>query len=582
MADYIRYILFDMDGNVDVQLEQGTVYTTHGLKFTGARRHAYGEHRANNLLHMVEHFASEEDPSNPGHPLQSVISDPLIGQLWYDKTLGTTRLWNGTTWITFNQDVYMSTASVNCTTHQITFENNAGDDFVVSDVGCATELTAHVNDTSAAHTSTNVVFDDSAVSYTATNLQSGIALIDTALTAHLNDTVDAHDASAISYNAYGSITSANVQAALEELDDEITVVEGSITTASNTLTNHINDTVDAHDASAISFNNSATGFASNNVQGAIEELEEATTGVSKVVVDSMRAYCSSAYNIPSGTWVKIPFNAVDIGDDYGQFSSSLNRYTALFPQYVRVTLSARSTLQDEAAMHVAIRKNGVMQRQMNVWNFAENANLEEDCEVTGLVYLATGQYIEGWIINYDINSALSTNRLFTFMSVDIIDYTGTLPPVPVVRLENHAISATGIDLGGGAGSATASISFYRNGNVTTAASTTAVSSTTSTTPAVGPNEWYVGNPIGGIGDGFQVRAILSGGTSPSSGPALSTWHDIDETITWENSVTAIFTTLSKSTTLTISIRDKATNTIQDTCTIDLDVFFNSGGGGIIP
>jgi hypothetical protein len=80
----------------------------------------------------------------------------------------------------------------------------------------------------------------------------------TNLNNHLNDTTDAHDASAISNVPAGSIVATDAQAAINELDGDI---QG-----------HINDATDAHDASAIS-NAPAGNLAATDVQGALNELQ---------------------------------------------------------------------------------------------------------------------------------------------------------------------------------------------------------------------------------------------------------------------------------------------------------------------
>jgi hypothetical protein len=81
----------------------------------------------------------------------------------------------------------------------------------------------------------------------------------TNLSNHLSDTIDAHDASAISVAPFGTNTAIDAQAALEEIQDN--------------LDNHISDAIDAHDASAISV--VPTGnLAATEVQEALEELQD--------------------------------------------------------------------------------------------------------------------------------------------------------------------------------------------------------------------------------------------------------------------------------------------------------------------
>jgi hypothetical protein len=104
------------------------------------------------------------------------------------------------------------------------------------------------------------------------------------LAAHLTDANDAHDASAISLIPVGTISSTNVQDAIAEIitEEATRVVDhGSLTglldddhpqyAHATDLAAHLSDTVDAHDASAISFVPTGT-IAANDVQSAIAEV----------------------------------------------------------------------------------------------------------------------------------------------------------------------------------------------------------------------------------------------------------------------------------------------------------------------
>ena len=135
------------------------------------------------------------------------------------------------------------------------------------------------------------------------------------LDAHLNDAVDAHDASAISVVPFGTIAATQVQAALEEIvaeasgsvpltvkeegavvdatvnvidfagadfdvtespEDEVNVVISAAIARQAALDAHLNDAVDAHDASAISFVPAGT-LAADDVQEALAELDTEKT-----------------------------------------------------------------------------------------------------------------------------------------------------------------------------------------------------------------------------------------------------------------------------------------------------------------
>lgn len=91
--------------------------------------------------------------------------------------------------------------------------------------------------------------------------------LDSSLTAHLNDTTDAHDASAISNVPSGNLAATDVQGALDELQSDV-----DTRALDSSLTSHITDTVDAHDASAIS-NIPSGNLAATDVQGALNELQ---------------------------------------------------------------------------------------------------------------------------------------------------------------------------------------------------------------------------------------------------------------------------------------------------------------------
>lgn len=98
---------------------------------------------------------------------------------------------------------------------------------------------------------------------------SPTAAVVTGLSDHIGDTADAHDASAISVVATGfngKLTTADtdVQAVAQKLDDLDAVT-------STELSNHVNDAADAHPASAISYGG-GTGMSATDVESALDEL----------------------------------------------------------------------------------------------------------------------------------------------------------------------------------------------------------------------------------------------------------------------------------------------------------------------
>lgn len=107
---------------------------------------------------------------------------------------------------------------------------------------------------------------------------------------HITDTTDAHAASAITYNSAGGInitgTSDDVQTAVGELDFALGVTNSNVT-------NHINDTADAHDASAISVN--AAGF-----NGNLAPTDDTVQKVAQKVDDLVLGGGSSVHNDLTG------------------------------------------------------------------------------------------------------------------------------------------------------------------------------------------------------------------------------------------------------------------------------------------
>jgi len=155
----------------------------------------------------------------------------------------------------------------------------------------------------------DVLFDNVASGLVATEVQGAldevegrVDAVETGLSNHLNDAVDAHDASAISNIPAGNIVATDVQAAVNELDGDIQAVADDVS-------DHITDAVDAHDASAIS-SIPAGNLAATDVQSALDELQSdidsraTDTALSNHINDVAGAHAASAIsNTPSGNLV---------------------------------------------------------------------------------------------------------------------------------------------------------------------------------------------------------------------------------------------------------------------------------------
>lgn len=105
--------------------------------------------------------------------------------------------------------------------------------------------------------------------------------IETAISDHLADTADAHDASAISVDSTTLVgTGTDAQAVFEELD--------------NAIADHLADATDAHDASAISVLDTATQFTGTDVEAVLAEIQD---NLDAHLADTGDAHDASAISI---------------------------------------------------------------------------------------------------------------------------------------------------------------------------------------------------------------------------------------------------------------------------------------------
>jgi microcystin-dependent protein len=87
MAYQVRFT--DNINKEPITVEDNTVDQSTSVTFPGRNTTGYGQIVAENFLHLLENFSSTSEPTNP-----------VEGQLWYDKTDGVTQLkiYDGTSW----------------------------------------------------------------------------------------------------------------------------------------------------------------------------------------------------------------------------------------------------------------------------------------------------------------------------------------------------------------------------------------------------------------------------------------------------------------------------------------------------
>lgn len=77
----------DSNNKSDITVFDNTSSTDTSLVFPGRNVTGYGKIIAENFLHLLENFASADEPVNP-----------IEGQLWYDSANGYLQLWDNTAW----------------------------------------------------------------------------------------------------------------------------------------------------------------------------------------------------------------------------------------------------------------------------------------------------------------------------------------------------------------------------------------------------------------------------------------------------------------------------------------------------
>jgi hypothetical protein len=83
----MAYVVRRTDGNVQLIVQDGLTDSSLGVTLVGRSYSNYGEAIANNFVKILENFASTTPPSNP-----------LEGQIWYDKNESRLKLWKTTGW----------------------------------------------------------------------------------------------------------------------------------------------------------------------------------------------------------------------------------------------------------------------------------------------------------------------------------------------------------------------------------------------------------------------------------------------------------------------------------------------------
>jgi hypothetical protein len=82
----MAYTINLTDGTIFAVIADGTINTDSSMTLVGKNYAGYGEFLDENFIHLLENGSNTTQPG-----------DPLVGQLWWDKTNGIMKVYNGTT-----------------------------------------------------------------------------------------------------------------------------------------------------------------------------------------------------------------------------------------------------------------------------------------------------------------------------------------------------------------------------------------------------------------------------------------------------------------------------------------------------
>jgi hypothetical protein len=92
----MAYTINLTDGTIFAVVADGTINTGSSVSLPGKNYAGYGEFLDENFIQMLENFSSPANGS--GNPTSSKLGAPLEGQLWWDSTNLTLKVYNGTIW----------------------------------------------------------------------------------------------------------------------------------------------------------------------------------------------------------------------------------------------------------------------------------------------------------------------------------------------------------------------------------------------------------------------------------------------------------------------------------------------------
>jgi len=92
----MAYTINLTNGSIFAVIADGTINTGSSVSLPGKNYAGYGEFLDENFIQMLENFSSTA--TSGGLPTSAKLGAPLTGQLWWDSTNSTLKVYNGTIW----------------------------------------------------------------------------------------------------------------------------------------------------------------------------------------------------------------------------------------------------------------------------------------------------------------------------------------------------------------------------------------------------------------------------------------------------------------------------------------------------
>jgi len=116
----MAYTINLTDGTIFDVIADGTINTASSVSLPGKNYAGYGEFLDENFIQMLENFSSPANGS--GNPTSTKLGAPLEGQLWWDSTNLTLKVYNGTIWKTAGSTTTSTTAPTGAQTGDLWYD----------------------------------------------------------------------------------------------------------------------------------------------------------------------------------------------------------------------------------------------------------------------------------------------------------------------------------------------------------------------------------------------------------------------------------------------------------------------------